>query len=347
MSHTVGPIIFDLNGHELSQEEQELLRHPLIGGVILFSRNYASPEQMVHLTQSIRAASKNPVLITVDHEGGRVQRFHAGFTRLPSMAAIGNLYNEAPEPALHFARLCGWLMAAELLAVGVDLSFAPVLDLDKGLNPAIGDRAFHKDPNNIVLLAQALTQGMREAGMAAVGKHFPGHGSVSVDSHLAMPIDERRFDQIAQDDLIPFVKMIQSTIQGIMAAHIIFPEVDPMPVGFSHYWLHDVLRTQLMFSGLVFSDALDMKGAMIAGDFAERTQAALEAGCDMVLLCNNREGLIQTLDRLPQSFLLEEQKLVMVRGDFSRVPRDLKQSSEWIKKSTDFKQLSDEYKVNI
>lgn len=340
MPATIGPIVFDLLGHELSAEEREILQHPLIGGLILFTRNYDSPEQVTRLIQTARQVRKQPLLVTVDQEGGRVQRFRQGFTRLPSMGKIGKVYDAAPEDGERFATICGWIMAAELLAVGVDLSFAPVLDVDRGNNPVVGDRAFHQDIEVIVLLAQAFTRGMRAAGMAAVGKHFPGHGAVSVDSHLSLPLDKRTMADISEVDLVPFAEMIQSTIQGIMAAHIVFPEVDALPVGFSPYWLQDVLRKQLKFPGVVFSDALDMKGAEVIGSFLERTEAALSAGCDMALICNNREGLVQTLDGLPQQkFLLEEQKLAMVRGDFSKLPKVLLESEEWKSKLGEFEKF--------
>lgn len=333
MSSVNGPIVFDLIGQELTVEEQELLQHPLIGGVILFSRNFESPEQITQLCLNIRHSRQKPILITVDQEGGRVQRFRNGFTRLPSMGEIGKLYDKSPQAGLNLAATCGWLMAIEVLSVGVDLSFAPILDLDKGICPVIGDRAFHHDPAIVIQLAQAFTQGMRDAGMRAVGKHFPGHGSVDVDSHLGSPVDQRQLSEIVANDLIPFAAMIASGIEGLMPAHIVFPEVDEMPVGFSPIWLNDILRQQLKFKGMIFSDALDMAGAKLAGNYLGRTQAALQAGCDMALICNNRAGVIEVLDGLAiEGYMVSGQKIDMMRGNFSQVPSGLKKSKTWQEK---------------
>jgi beta-N-acetylhexosaminidase len=342
MSSTVGPIVFDLIGTELSTEEKELLQHPLIGGVIFFARNYESPEQITQLCRNIREARKKPILITVDQEGGRVQRFKTGFTRLPPMGVLGKLYDENPEVALRFATTCGWLMAAEVLAVGVDLSFAPVLDIDNKNNPVVGDRAFHQQTATIVKLARALTKGMREAGMAAVGKHFPGHGFVSVDSHLDLPVDPRSFDEIQKLDMQVFADMIASGIDGVMAAHIVFSAVDKHAVGFSQYWLQDVLRERLNFSGMVFSDDLSMEGAKVAGGFPERVDAALAAGCDMALVCNNRGSLTKTLDGLDQQkYFLSEEKISKLRGNFSLAQQPLKNSKAWEEKFAAFTEMMD------
>jgi beta-N-acetylhexosaminidase len=346
MTPAIGPLVFDLHGFELDAEERELLQHPLIGGVIFFARNFDSPKQIADLCQHIRMVRKNPILITVDQEGGRVQRFRNDFIRLPSMGQLGKLYLDSPEMGLHLAGICGWMMAAELLAVGVDLSFAPVLDLDKGVSAVIGDRAFDRRPDVVISLAKALTQGMREAGMAAVGKHFPGHGSVAVDSHLDLPEDKRTFEQIAADDLIPFREMIASGIEGLMAAHILFSAVDDKPVGFSAYWLQDVLRKQLAFSGLVFSDALDMHGADMAGGFPQRVKTALEAGCDMALICNNRESVIKTLDGLPADYRpVAEEKFRKVQADFTRITLPLKRSQAWQEKHGVFERLAEQYQL--
>jgi beta-N-acetylhexosaminidase len=334
MSEKIGPVVFDLIGTELSAEEKEMLAHPLLGGLIFFARNYESPEQITRLTHDIRAARKKPILICVDQEGGRVQRFREGFTRLPSMGEIGKLYDHSPEKALTLAHTCGWLLAAEVLNVGVDLSFTPVLDIDLGINPAIGNRGFHRQPHVIVELAKALTAGMRTAGMAAVGKHFPGHGSVLIDSHLDLPIDTRTFDEIAEFDMPPFVDMIRHGIEGMMAAHILFSSVDDTAVGFSRRWLLDVLRKQLKFSGIIFSDDLHMEGAKIAGDYPERVHAALTAGCDMALLCNDRSAMIKTLDTLKAEYYhLDADRFAAVQGKFSNIPAPLKNSSLWREKS--------------
>jgi beta-N-acetylhexosaminidase len=306
--HPIGPIMLDLAGTELSSEERNMLQHPLVGGVILFTRNYVSPEQITVLCQTIRQAREWPLLIAVDHEGGRVQRFREGFTILPSMGSLGQLYEKSPQEALKLAESYGKTIATELMAVGIDLSFTPVLDLNKGICPAIGDRAFSKQSAVVVKLAKALMHGMHGVGMAATGKHFPGHGAVNVDSHLGLPIDTRSFAEIEQEDLIPFVELIRGGIDALMPAHILFPAIDDKPVGFSRHWLHDILRKQLQFTGVIFSDDLNMAGADIAGDYADRAKAALEAGCDMALICNNRSGAIQILDGLPQRYFLEPRK---------------------------------------
>lgn len=348
MSSTIGPIVFDLIGTALSAEEREILQHPLIGGVIVFARNYESVEQITQLCKSIRQSRKKPILITVDQEGGRVQRFRAGFTRLPAMGEIGKLYMDSRETALQLANISGWVMAAEVLAVGVDLSYAPVLDLDKGINPAINSRAFSLDKEIVMALATAFCEGMRAAGMAAVGKHFPGHGSVTVDSHLALPVDERSFAAIEADDMVTFTDMVRTGIEGMMASHILFPKVDAMPVGFSPYWLKEILRKQLKFNGLIFSDDLSMQGAVIAGDYPERTKTALEAGCDMALVCNHREGVIQVLDALSQSaYLVDENRYMPLLANFQKLPQNVKKTPEWVEKISDFNKLLDFHQVVV
>jgi len=320
MPADIGPIIFDVQGVALNAEDREILQHPLIGGIILFARNFESAAQVTQLCQSIRKARKRPILITVDQEGGRVQRFRNDFTTLPSMGKIGKLYEKSGQAGLALAEICGWLMAIELLAVGVDLSFAPVLDLDSGVSQVIGDRAFHASGDSIFELASALTKGMRDAGMSAVGKHFPGHGSVEVDSHIGLPIDHRDLEKIVEKDLVPFIKMIDSGMEGLMAAHILFPNVDSMPVSFSRHWLHDILRKKMHFKGMVFSDALDMHGADVAGAYPERVEIALSAGCDMTLVCNSRAGVIKTLDNLPKQFhRVASDRFETMRGKFSVV----------------------------
>jgi beta-N-acetylhexosaminidase len=342
MPSTVGPIVFDLIGTELSVEEQEILQHPLIGGVIFFARNYESPEQITELCRTIRAARSKPILITVDQEGGRVQRFKNGFTLLPPMGVLGKLYDESPEEALQFAATCGWMMAAEVLATGVDLSFAPVLDIDNKNNPVVGNRAFHQQPAVIVKIARALTKGMREAGMASVGKHFPGHGFVSVDSHLDLPVDPRSFEEIQKLDMQIFADMIASGIDGLMAAHIVFSAVDKNAVGFSKYWLQEILRERLNFSGMIFSDDLSMEGAKVAGGFPARAEAALEAGCDMALVCNHRSSQMKTLDGLDQQkYLVSEEKISKVRGNFAHVQQPLKNSKLWQEKNKMFAAMMD------
>lgn len=292
-----GPVMLDVAGTELTPDEIEVLRHPLVGGVILFSRNFESPEQLEALTQSIHATRRPPLLITVDHEGGRVQRFRSGFTRLPPMRALGRLWDEDHATALDVARATGFVLAAELRAQGVDLSFTPVLDLDFGSSTVIGDRAFHREGEVTAALAQALLVGLSEGGMGAVGKHFPGHGLVSADSHVAVPVDERDFDTIWNDDLLPYRHRLGRQLSGIMPAHVIYPRVDPSPAGFSKFWLQDVLRTRLGFRGVIFSDDLSMEGAAVAGGIVDRAVAATQAGCDAVLVCNAPDKARELLER--------------------------------------------------
>ncbi len=294
---TLGPLMIDLQGLEMTEEEKEILHHPLVGGVILFSRNYDSVEQVSALVENIQADRHTRLVIAVDHEGGAVQRFRHEFTRLPACAELGKIYDQNVDEALSLSYDLGWVMAAELRTVGVDLSFAPILDLG-GISRVINDRAFHKKPDVIARLAFAYRQGMHDAGMAAVGKHFPGHGSIEADSHHEIPVDERSFADIEEHDLIPFKKMIDNGLEAIMPAHVIYPHVDKMPAGFSAFWLQEVLRKRLNFQGAIFSDDMSMAGAEVGGDFVERTRTALGAGCDMVLICNDQEGAIQVLDHL-------------------------------------------------
>jgi beta-N-acetylhexosaminidase len=288
----------DLRGLELAPEERELLRHPAVGGVILFSRNYASVEQLARLTGEIHRLRQPPLLIAVDQEGGRVQRFRDGFFRLPPAGRFGVLYQGDRHRALELAREAGWLMASEILSVGADLSFAPVLDLDLGVSAVIGDRAFDRRPGVVTELALAYQRGMHEAGMATVGKHFPGHGGVAVDSHLSLPEDERSLVDLELLDLIPFQRLVQNGLNGIMAAHVLYPRVDTQPAGFSRRWLGDVLRARLGFQGAIFSDDLSMGGAAWAGDHAQRARTALAAGCDMVLVCNQPEHAGRVVESL-------------------------------------------------
>ncbi|MEN8206264.1 MAG: beta-N-acetylhexosaminidase [Pseudomonadota bacterium] len=286
---TLGPLMADIEGLELNDEDRALLRHPAIGGVILFARNYASTGQLTALIDDIHRLRDPHLLVAVDQEGGRVQRFKDEFTHLPPLACLGKIHDTDAGRARHLARVSGWLMASELRAVGIDLSFAPVLDLDFGVSTIIGNRALHKRPEVVAELAQAYQAGMHDAGMAATGKHFPGHGAVAADSHVALPVDERRYDDMAQWDMVPFRRMIDAGLAAIMMAHVVYPRVDKTPASFSGYWIRTVLREQLNFSGLVFSDDLSMEGAACMGDHVARARVALEAGCDMVLVCNNRE----------------------------------------------------------
>lgn len=324
----LGPIMCDLDGLELGADERELLLHPLIGGVILFSRNFDSPKQLIQLTSEIHKLRQPALLIAVDHEGGRVQRFHDGFSQLPACGLIGKY--EPIKEALLLAEHMGWLMAAELLSVGVDFSFAPVLDVGGAISEVIGDRAFHVEPEKVSQFGQAFMVGMKEAGMAAVGKHFPGHGSVIEDSHFSIPVDHRPFENINMHDLIPFKTLIDAGILGLMPAHVIYSEVDKIPAGFSSVWLGEILRKQLKFQGTIFSDDLSMEGAKIIGDYTERTKAALEAGCDMVLICNNKEGVISVLDQAKTSSNVKSLScLEKMRGNFNDTYDDLKNKKLW------------------
>ncbi|MEZ5540588.1 MAG: beta-N-acetylhexosaminidase [Pseudomonadota bacterium] len=295
---TLGPLMLDVAGLELDAEDRELLRQPAVGGVILFARNYADPDQLEALVGAIHALREPHLLVAVDQEGGRVQRFRDGFTRLPPLSCLGRIYDSDRARAKQLARVTGWLMAVELRAAGVDLSFAPVLDLDYGVSTVIGNRALHRRPEAVAELAVAYQRGMHEAGMAATGKHFPGHGAVAADSHVDLPVDPRRFADIEQWDLVPFGRLIDAGLAAVMMAHVVYPEIDRLPAGYSPVWIGEILRRRLGFRGLVFSDDLSMAGACLAGDFAARAHAALEAGCDMVLVCNDRPGAVQVAEAL-------------------------------------------------
>ncbi|MCB1800490.1 MAG: beta-N-acetylhexosaminidase [Gammaproteobacteria bacterium] len=293
-----GPVMIDVAATELTAEDRARLCHPATGGVILFTRNYASPQQIHRLVREIHELRSPRLLIAVDQEGGRVQRFREGFTRLPAAASILQRCGHDMAEARHAAHELGWLMAAELRAVGVDFSFAPVLDIDCSLSSVIGDRAFAAGADQVGQLAGAWMTGAREAGMVSVGKHFPGHGGVEADSHVALPIDERRLDDIMGHDLRPFARLIDNGLEGVMPAHVIYAACDAQPAGFSRFWLQDILRDRLRFQGVIFSDDLSMAAAQQAGCYAERAEAALHAGCDMVLVCNNPKGADEVLDAL-------------------------------------------------
>lgn len=285
------PLMLDLEGIELSAEEKELLQHPITGGVILFSKNYESAEQLEVLVNTVRSATKNPLLLCVDHEGGRVQRFRSEFTELPAIANICEADKSEKGAFTH-----GWLMAAELRAMGIDFSFAPVLDINFGVSEVIGDRSFNRDPKVISRLATEYIKGMREAGMPSTGKHFPGHGAVVEDSHNTIPIDKRCKEEIWRNDIRPFAELIKEGLDAVMPAHVIYSDLDDKPAGFSPYWLQQVLRKELNFEGVIFSDDLSMEGAAGIGGFTERAEAAMQAGCDMILVCHNRQGTIEIID---------------------------------------------------
>ena len=327
---TLGPLMVDVVGLELSDVEREILQHPLVGGVILFSRNYESPEQIAALTSSIHELREPHLLISVDHEGGRVQRFRSGFTRLPPIGALGKHYVEHPKQTLKNIESAGWLMAAELRSVGVDFSFAPVLDLDYGVSEIIGDRSFHRDPEAVASMAHAYIQGMKRAWMPAVGKHFPGHGAVEVDSHLGLPVDSRHFEDMIQADMLPFKRLCQSELAGIMPAHIVYEQSDSLPAGFSPFWIKEILRDRLGFQGAVLSDDLSMEGAAIMGDPLARAEAALDAGCDMVLVCNKPDSVEQVIDGLRiESDPVRHMRLIRLHGRHSGNRDELFASQEW------------------
>lgn len=294
----LGPIMLDIGATELTDEDKRRLMHPLTGGVILFSRNYASRKQLMALAQEIKALRTPHLLIAVDQEGGRVQRFKTDFSRLPAMRELGKIWDQNPVRARHLARQTGFVLAAELVVAGVDLSFTPVLDIDHGQSSVIGDRAFHRDPQIVSTLGHALMTGLKAGGMQAVGKHFPGHGGIQADSHLEKSVDLRRYADIEMDDLVPFQRMINFGLAGIMAAHVIYPDVDQYPAGFSSRWLESILRQQLQFEGCIFSDDLSMQGAAYFSSIVARASAALKAGCDMILVCNDSDAVDELLDTL-------------------------------------------------
>lgn len=280
-------VMIDIAGSELSQADRDLLAHPDVNGLILFTRNFISVTQLEQLCRDARIAAAKPLLIAVDHEGGRVQRFRDGFSAIPAMGRIVQMFTDAEQRATA-ARELGWLMAAEVQAVGIDISFAPVLDIND-VSEVIGDRAFADHAAEVTSIAAEFIAGMHEAGMAATGKHFPGHGSVVADSHIAIPVDDRDKQTIFDVDIPPF-RELSKKLQGIMPAHVVYSAVDEMPAGFSTYWLQTVLREQLGFDGMIFSDDLSMHGATVVGDMKARSDAAFSAGCDMVLVCNDRAG---------------------------------------------------------
>lgn len=329
----LGPLMIDINGIELSAVDRDILKHPLVGGVILFSRNYESKEQVSVLCDEIHALREKPLLVAVDHEGGRVQRFRTEFTSIPSMQRLGEHYELNHEQGLEYASAIAWLMAAELRQVGVDFSFAPVLDINYGCSEVIGDRAFSTNKKVVAVLAEAFHRGLMAAGMAAVGKHFPGHGAVAPDSHVAIPVDKRSLDEITQEDIYPFKQLIQAGIKGVMPAHVIYNQVDDLPAGFSDIWLQKVLRQQLGFQGAIFSDDLTMQGASVIGDYEERAQQALKAGGDMALICNNRSAAEQVIDRLGEvkQGASSVQRLENMRPTRWPTHPPLHESGKWLK----------------
>ena len=318
-----GPVVVDVLGPVLTDEDRERIRHPAAGAVILFARNYENPGQLAALTADIERQREPALPVCVDHEGGRVQRFKEGFTAIPPMRALGKQWDRDREKARELATSIGYLIASELGAHGVDFSFAPVLDLDYGGSSVIGDRALHFDPTAVGALGACLVKGLAQGGVGAVGKHFPGHGYAEADSHVAVPRDDRGFKEIARKDIVPYKAVIEAGLAGVMPAHVIYPQVDAQPAGYSTHWLQEILRKQLGFQGIVFSDDLSMEGAAVAGGPPERARAAIAAGCDMVLLCNNPDGLDALLQSLAEVPLANQQGLDRMRKQGGR---DLRKS---------------------
>ena len=299
----LGPVMIDIGTERLTREDRDILSHPAVGGVILFSRNYENPAQLTDLVAQLHRLRTPDLLVAVDHEGGRVQRFRDAFTIIPAMRKLGILYDKDPATALEDAHTLGWLLAAELRACGLDFSFTPVLDIDYGVSTVIGDRAFHSSPQVVAALASAFFDGLKDAGMPAIGKHFPGHGYVALDSHTELPVDNRDFETVMQTDMLPFRYLFRNGMQAVMPAHVLFPRIDSRPAGFSPFWLREVLRKQMGFSGVIVSDDLSMAAAMSAGDVLSRAESAFDAGCDAVLVCNDREAAVSVLDFLPTALL--------------------------------------------
>lgn len=292
-----GPVMLGIEGCGLTAADRERLLHPLTGGVILFTRNFAGCTQLAALTAEIRALRDPALVIAVDHEGGRVQRFRDGFTTVPPMRGLGTLWDRDVAAAAREAARQGWTIGSELRAQGVDLAFAPVLDLDFGASTIIGDRALHRNPNAVAHLGSALRAGLAAGGMAACGKHFPGHGFVAADSHAELPVDERSLEALLADDLVPFAALVRAGLESVMIAHVVYPQVDAQPAGYSRRWCTTILRERLGFDGLVFSDDLGMAGALGAGDIVARADAALAAGCDVALTCNEMDAADALLSR--------------------------------------------------
>lgn len=323
-----GPLMIGLEGPQPTEAEYEQLRHPLVGGVILFGRNIESPRQVGELADILRRVRRPELLIAVDQEGGRVQRLRDGYALLPPPGRLGAVYDREPERGLMLAHTYGWLLAVEVRAAGFDFSFAPVLDLNRG-SSVIGDRAFHSEPSAVVKLAQAGIAGMREAGMAAVGKHFPGHGSVYADSHYELPRDTRSLSEILQSDMLPFAELIPDGLPGVMASHVVYTEVDDVGADFSPFWLHETLRRRLAFQGAVFSDDLCMAAAAAIGDVTERVKRALAAGCDMAIVADPDE-VPEVLDRVSaESDPTRQARLTSLRGTGRTTLERLHKTLDW------------------
>lgn len=321
----------DLRTDSLSVQEKGLLVSPQVGGVILFSRNFTSVDSLTSLVSEIHALRHPRLLVAVDQEGGPVQRFREGFTQLPAIQELGKIHDTDSRRACKLAEITGWLMATELRSVGVDFSFAPVLDLNLGVSRVIGERAFHRDPEIVAELAMHYVRGMRSAGMQAVGKHFPGHGGVAADSHIDLPVDTRSYQDLFMQDLLPFRRLINQGIAGIMSAHVVYERTDQPVATYSRKWLHAVLREQLDFKGAVFSDDLSMKAAACSDEYLVRAHKALQAGCDMVLICNDNEQAVQVAEQLAnQDNPASQIRLARMHGGKHSIPnKDLRARKAW------------------
>ena len=328
---SLGPLMVDLRADTLSAEEREFLMSPQVGGIILFSRNFTSVEALADLVSEIHALRHPKLLVAIDQEGGRVQRLREGFTQLPAIKLLGDNYDKNSKRACRLAEITGWLMAAELRSIGIDFSFAPVLDLNHGVSQVIGDRALHKDPEIVSDLARQYIHGMRRAGMQAVGKHFPGHGAVTADSHIDLPTDSREYRDMIIRDLVPFQHMIKGGLWGIMTAHVVYEKVDKNIATYSSKWLNTVLRQQLEFKGVIFSDDLSMKAAEYGDEYSERVQKALQAGCDMVLVCNAGEQAREIADGLKDyNNPVSQVRLIRMHGERNPLPyQGLRNTKEW------------------
>jgi beta-N-acetylhexosaminidase len=321
--------MLDVAGTTLTAADREVLAHPLVGSVILFTRNYTDPAQLSALVADIQSVRSPSLLVAVDHEGGRVQRFRPGFSALPPLRRIGQAFDADAATGLAMARALGWLMATEVLACGLDFSFAPCVDLDYGLSEIIGDRSFHSRAQSVAQLAIAYMHGMRDAGMAATAKHYPGHGAVVADSHHALPVDRRELIDM-DEDLLPYRRLIANALPAVMVAHVLYPAVDDVPASFSRRWVGGVLRQELGFAGLVFADDLTMAGAAAAGDLMQRAHRALAAGCDVLPVCNDRPGVERLLDGLGVSVDPASQlRLVRMRGRKQLRFENLSASASW------------------
>ncbi len=338
---SLGPVMLDIDGLALSPADRDLLREPAVGGVILFARNFESVSQVTDLVSEIRNLRSPPLLIAVDHEGGRVQRFREGFTVMPPMRHIGREYDRERESGLKVAREAGWLIGSELRAAGFDLCFAPCVDLDWGVSEIIGNRSFHRKPDAVSELAEAFSRGLRSAGMAAVAKHFPGHGAVVADSHRALPVDRRDYGMLL-DDMRPYERLMSTgVVAGVMLAHIVYQEIDDLPAGFSEYWIQRELRLRLGFGGAIFCDDLSMKATSSYGRMVDRAKLALESGCDMILVCNDRDAAHQVVATLnAYSNPLSLVRLARLHGTGQILRETLQAGEEWQRAHEQFENWS-------